>query len=53
MTNIQKQIASVQKLHGGEREQASKYTSFIAWQLAQRAKARGEEPSQLLKQESK
>jgi hypothetical protein len=38
MSNIEKQIASVTQLHGGEREQASKYRAFLAWQLA-RSKA--------------
>lgn len=48
MTNIAKQIESVTKLHGGEREQTSKYASFVRWQLAQRAAASGIDPSPVL-----
>lgn len=52
MTNaISKIDASVRKLHGGERDQAAKYDNFITWQLRERAKARGEEPSPILKSE--
>ena len=49
MTDIKKIIASVEKLHGGSREQTSKYDSFVAWQLRQRAIAAGREPSKILK----
>jgi hypothetical protein len=49
MRNIQAIIASVQKLHGGDRDQTAKYDSFVAWQLRQRAIARGEQPSSVLK----
>ena len=31
MSNIQKQIASVQKLHGGERDQAAKLAAYMQW----------------------
>jgi len=50
MSGIKQIIASIEKLHGGEREQRSKYDSFTAWQLRERAKAQGREPSILLKQ---
>lgn len=49
MTSIQKQIVSVEKMHGGEREQVSKHASFIAWQLRARAERSGREPSPILK----
>lgn len=51
MSNIKKQIESVTKLHGGEREQVAKYRSFVAWQLKQRAENDGREPSPILKSE--
>lgn len=31
MSNIGKVIASVQKLHGSERDQAVKYAAYLAW----------------------
>lgn len=49
-TNVQLIIASVAKLHGDTRDQASKHSDFIAWQLRQRAIARGDEPSNVIKQ---
>jgi hypothetical protein len=45
MTSIEKVQASVAKLHGGEREQRSRYDSFIAWQIKQRLAASGRESS--------
>lgn len=41
MRNIKAIIASVEKLHGGSRDQVAKYDSFIAWQLKQRLAAHG------------
>lgn len=54
MTNeaIAKIDASVRKLHGGDREQASKYRSFMAWQLAQREQSNGLDPSPILKRDT-
>ncbi len=49
MSNIAKQIESVNKLHGGEREQGTRYANFVAWQIAQRQKAHGDEASPILK----
>lgn len=46
---IAKIDASVAKLHGNERERAQKYTSFLAWQLREREKASGLDPSPILK----
>jgi hypothetical protein len=42
---IKKIIASVEKLHGGERDQHARYDSFIAWQIKQRLAASGRESS--------
>lgn len=36
MSNIQKVIASVAKIHGGEREQATKQADYLRW-LASRS----------------
>ena len=38
---IKKLLVSVEKLHGGERDQRAKYDSFIAWQIKQRLAANG------------
>jgi hypothetical protein len=35
MSNIEKVIASIEKLHGGERDQRAKHAEFIAWQKRQ------------------
>jgi hypothetical protein len=52
MTNaIDKVQTSIQKLHGDERSRKAKHESFVSWQLRERAKARGEEPSPILKSE--
>jgi hypothetical protein len=48
--NIKRTIASIEELHGSPRDQAAKYDSFIAWQLRQRMKASGREPSPVLRQ---
>ena len=50
MRNIKAILASVEKLHGDTRDQTAKYDSFIAWQLRQRAAARGEQPSSIIRQ---
>lgn len=46
---IRKVQASIERLHGGEREQAAKYQNFLAWQIARRQIAKGDEPSSILK----
>jgi hypothetical protein len=48
--SIKRVVASVERLHGSERDQATKYTSFLQWQLRERAKASGIDPSPVLKQ---
>lgn len=53
MSNITKVIASVQQMHGGEREQRAKYATFIAWQVAEYEKKHGLDPSPVLKTEEK
>ena len=37
--NIKAIIASVEKLHGGSRDQFAKYDNFVAWQIRQRMAA--------------
>jgi hypothetical protein len=38
---LKKILASVEKLHGAERDRTAKYDSFIAWQIKQRLAASG------------
>ena len=45
MSDISKMLASIEKLHGGERDRQAKYDSFIAWQIKQRLAASGRESS--------
>lgn len=47
--NIQAILASVEKLHGGERDQRAKHDNFIAWQVRQRLAASGAEAPSSLK----
>lgn len=49
MSAITKIQISIEQLHGGERDRTAKYQSFIAWQIAQRQKEHGQEPSPILK----
>lgn len=49
MSNINKVQASIEKLHGGDREQRSKYTSFLAWQIKQRRAQSGDVAPSILK----
>lgn len=49
MSNIKKQIESVTKLHGGERDQSAKYTNFLAWQIKQRRAQAGDVAPSILK----
>lgn len=49
--SINKVVESIDKLHGGPRSQVTKHISYMAWQIAQRQKAGGAEPSTILKKE--
>jgi hypothetical protein len=42
---LKKILASVEKLHGGTRDQIAKYDSFTAWQIKQRFEASGRSSS--------
>ena len=49
MSAIARIQISIETLHGAERDRATKYQSFLAWQIAQRQKEHGQEPSPILK----